>query len=86
MVTHGDIIGREEPGEAAGAVVDGEVSAVLAVRLRLAAVVLVMEHCTQNTRVTDIRSAKLNLPLTAEGPYRITSYQLMWFKSKRRRF
>lgn len=42
---HRDVIARQEPGQAAGPVVDGELRAVGAVRARLAAVVLVVQHC-----------------------------------------
>lgn len=46
--THCDVVCGEEAGEAAGAVVDGELGAVLVEAARLAAVVLVVQHC--NTR------------------------------------
>lgn len=42
-VTHGDIVGGEEAGEAAGAVLDGELGPVRAVTLRLRAVILVVQ-------------------------------------------
>lgn len=42
-MTHGDIVGGEEAGEAAGAVLDGELGPVRAVTLRLRAVILVVQ-------------------------------------------
>lgn len=49
--THGHVILREEAGQAAAAVVDGELGAVGAVRVGLTAVVFVVQNCnTRNTR------------------------------------
>lgn len=45
MYTNGDIVGGEEAGERARAVVDGELGAVGAVRAGLRAVILVVKHC-----------------------------------------
>lgn len=57
MHTHRDVIGGEDPGEAASAICDFELGAVGLVRGRLAAVVLVVQRWNDTEELsTDIKT------------------------------